>query len=249
LLATGSAVIMGRRALTPGAPGATPTYDSAGATYNVTAIAAAHSVPLPAAWTSTDLILLAALAATTSFNAAVSVPPASPWLAFPGNPYQSATDAELRLFLYYQIMAAAGGGGTVGITLTGGTTAQEFMGKTWRFRAANGFNATPVANIVTVTSTGSQLAGPTLPAAAANRLGVAITTIDNDRNLTNFAGSTPDTWIERTDDLGLGVTALHLQTIDLSSGGGVSGGLSAVSGGVGVGRRLTTAFQLVPANG
>lgn len=234
------------------APGALPAYVQAGTGYGSATLATTHSVARPAGVTAGNLLIIVIQATNTNGNADATVTTAD-WNAFPGNPYAGTNN---RAILYWKIAESGTdtAGGTVGVTGTGGTGTDGLHARIFEFSAANGWAATPVESIASLsgtTATGDTVIDmPTVTPTGLNRLAVAISIVNDDAgNPVSGTGESGGDWTQAVaefeSNLGSGGT-IDIQTSDQSGGGAISGG--TVAYGATGDNWVSVAFALVPAS-
>lgn len=234
-------------ALTAIVRGARPVFADAGAVTHSATLEGTHSLAAPDDVSAGDFLLYVAQARNNNADAAVTTAPDG-FTAFDGIPFQDAL-VRLRTFLYWKEADGTEGGETFPITLTGGSTTDNFTGFIARFTAANGFAAVPFDGVTSAEYGGTTLTpGPSLVPSGLRERGVSIVAVTNNRALTTWEDATGGTWethIAARNSLGGGNLTVQMQTVAFDGTDDVSGGTITVSSGV-IG--IAVSFRLIPAD-
>lgn len=230
-------------------PGGLPAYSATGqaAAVATSTVASTISPAKPSTVNAGDLLILQVVARNTDLDA---YPPATVtgFTPFTDNPFGSASMIT-RQGLYWRIAGAGEASQTVSVTGTGGAGSDLLAARIYRFTAADGFAASPIAGIVAREGTSSPCYAPATvsPTGANQRAVCALVTGTSAATMGSMTGETDGNWVESAyaaSGQG-GNGSLGIQTSDQSSGIAISGGSVAFSGS-GAAYWQSVGFVLVP---
>lgn len=226
---------------------AMPAYDSAATPTASATAAGTHQLTFPSTLAVGDEVTISFLARSLSGSIDLHSDASTLGFAVIHEDDHAPNGARLSLIARKRIAAGeqTGGGSdlsgtTINAVTVTGSGNDVALGVMQRWTAANGFDDSPVEDLITSADTTSDtVSANSVTPAGLNRLGVSIALLwDNSTGVAAFTGATGGTgaWTERNSaQTSLGTDAtIQVQTIDLSGGAGdaVSGGSYTVGSNV-----------------